>query len=471
MNEPITIGVIVSTRGFFPAWLAEQGRTQILDRLRSLGIEAVILPDDATAHGAVETLDDARKCAALFRKRADDIRGILVVLPNFGDELGVVEAIDRAALNVPVMVLACDDALDKLDLRHRRDAFCGKLSVCCNLHQRGLPNTLTTLHTCEIDGDAAAQDILFFRDVCRVVAGLRGARLGAIGQRPNPFNTVRFSEKLLQASGISVQVVDLSEILAAATALGDAPEVTERVQAIREYGRVAESADEQKLRKAACLALAMERWTEENQVVATAVQCWSSVQQNYGTAACLAMSMMGESGRPSACETDVMGALSMYALQLASGEPSGYLDWNNNLGNDRERCICLHCSNFPRGFLGQEPEIGTLDILGASLGEDLCFGAVKGRVQPGPMTFAKISTDDLRGRVRAYVGEGEFTDDVVKTPGGVATCQVPGLQDLLRHLCREGFEHHVAMSRSHCADVLAEAFGNYLGWDCHRHEA
>ncbi|MGD2175136.1 MAG: hypothetical protein PVJ27_07015 [Candidatus Brocadiaceae bacterium] len=471
MDDEVTFGVIVSTRGFFPASLAEQGRKEVLAKLDDLGYEYVIIPEDATPYGAIETFEDAKKCAKLFANDRDAIDGIIVVLPNFGDEQGVSQAIDMAGLDVPVLVQASDDDLDAMDLAHRRDSFCGKLSLCNNLYQHGIKFTNTRLHSCAIESDAFSEDIRFFARVCRVVGGLRGARIGAIGQRPDPFHTVRFSEKILQASGITVCVVDMSEIIAAAEGMQEDGRVKDRIAAIREYGRVSEEVTGEQVRKSACLSLAMEEWVEQNQCVATAVQCWTSLQENYGCAACLPMSMMSEKGMPSACETDVTGALTMYALQLASGEPSGYLDWNNNYADERDKCVCTHCSNYPKSFVANEIELSPLDILGESLGREFCFGGVKGKLSAGPMTFAKVSTDDTRGVVRAYVGEGEFTDDPCDTPGGFAVCRVPGLQDLMDFLCRSGFEHHVAMNRARSAQVLQEALGNYMGWEVHRHGA
>ncbi len=467
--QSTTFGVIVSTRGFFPASLAEEGRAQLLSKLEKLGYGAVVLPEDATPHGAVETLEDAQKYARLFRERADDIDGIIVALPNFGDELGVSETLARAELKVPVLVQASDDAVARMDMAHRRDSFCGKLSVCCNLKQRGIPFTNTTLHTCAVDSDELTADLARFAAVCRTVRGLRGARLGMIGQRPDPFNTVRFSEKLLERSGIHVSVVDMSEIIFGAKAVEDSPEVAEKVEEIRSYGPIAKGISEQTLKTQAKLTLTIEKWVEDNRCDASAIQCWDSVQKHYGCATCLCMSMMGERGKPSACEVDVTGALSMLGLRRAGETPAGYLDWNNNFDNDRDKCVCIHCSNYPKSFIGEIREIGNLDILGASLGEERCFGAIKGQVQPGPMTFAKISTDDDRGVVRMYVGEGEFTDDKIDTVGGVAVCRVDRLQTLLNGLCSQGFEHHVAMVRGHVAQILAEACGKYLGWEVHVH--
>lgn len=160
----------------------------------------------------------------------------------------------------------------------------------------------------------------------------------------------------------------------------------------------------------------------------------------------------------------------MYALTLASGNPSALLDWNNNYGDQRDKCACTHCSNYPKSFMGSPIEISQLDVLGESLGRDRSFGAVKGKVAAGPMTYFRISTDDPMGTIRAYLGEGEFTADPFDMAGGIAIAHIPNLQDLMKHICRNGFEHHVGMVRSHCADVVAEAVETYLDWDLYYHK-
>ncbi|MCX7842010.1 MAG: L-fucose/L-arabinose isomerase family protein [Clostridia bacterium] len=466
-----TFGVIVSTRGFFPAILAQQGRKEILAKLEKMGHDAVILSESDTIYGAVETYEDAKKCAKLFSDNREKIDGIIVILPNFGDEVGVVNAISMAKLDVPVLVQACDDDLDKMDISNRRDSFCGKLSVCNNLYQYNIKFTDTTLHTCRIDSEEFTRDIEFFSSVCRVVKGMKTARVGAIGARPGPFQTVRFSEKLLQASGITTCVVDLSEIIFAAKSMENTKEVMDRVAEIKAYGKIPEYIPEENIIKQAKLSLTVEKWLKDNECHASAIQCWSSIEENYGCATCLSMSMMGEKGMPSACEMDITGALSMYALYLASGQPSGYLDWNNNYLEDRDKCVNIHCSNYPKSFIGKEFEISNLDILGNTLGAEKCFGACKANIAEGPMTYAKITTDDTNGKIKVYVGEGEFTSDPINTMGGVAVCKVPGLQDLMKFICKNGFEHHVAMNRSKVAAVLEEALGKYLGWEVYRHNA
>ncbi len=471
MTRRQTFGVIVTSRNIFPAQLAQAARHHIVTKLEELGFDCVLLDEDAVPNGAVETYSDAKKCAALFREHQDDIDGLVVVLPNFGDEQAVVQTIDMAKLDVPVLVQACDDESTSLPIGQRRDAFCGKLSVCNNLYQYGIPFTNTQRHTCEIESAQFTADLERFAGVCRVVNGLRGARIGALGARPEAFNTVRFSEKLLQGSGIKVVTVDLSEIFAAANALAaDTALVVRKIEAIRNYGTIPSSIGAEAIVRQAKLSVAIDTWMDENECVASGIQCWTSVQNHYGCASCLSMSMMGEAGRPSACEMDVAGAVAMYALNLASaGKPAGFVDWNNNYLDEDDKCVVTHCSNYPKSFMGSDIEISELDVLGESLGRDNCFAGIKGRIAPGDMTFARISTDDGLGVIKAYVGEGAFTDDPLECDGGVGVCQVPQLQSLLNFLCQNGFEHHVAINRGRYGDILVEAFGRYLGWDVYHH--
>ena len=471
IEKKITFGVIVGTRGFFNPKHAENGRKEIIAKLDEKGYGYHILPVDATPYGAVETLADAQKYAKLFREKQDDIDGIIVILPNFGDEQGIVETISRSKLNVPVLVQAYNDSTTAVDVKGRRDAFCGKLSVCNNLYQYGIPFTGTTSHTVDVNTKEFDADLDYFARVCRTVKGLSTARIGTIGARPKPFQTVRFSEKIMQATGITMVPVDLSEIIGAANKIDDThATVKDKLEKIRAYGKIPNTIVEQNIVKQAKLSVAIDNWNVENQIDATAIQCWSSIQDNYGCATCLSMSMMGEELMPSACEVDAAGVVSMYALLLAAGTPPGFLDWNNNYGADKNMCVCTHCSNYPKSFMGREIEISNLDILGMTLGAERCFGAIKGHVAAGEMTYFRMSTDDVNGRIVSYVGEGEFTDDPFPMDGGIAVCRVPRLQSLMRHLTTNGFEHHVAMVRGRYGAVVQEAVESYLGWDNYSHE-
>lgn len=471
-KERMCFGIIIGTRAYFNSELAKDVRKQLLRTLADEGYDYVILPEDATPTGSssIETREDGLKCAELFRQNRDRIDGIIVSLPNFGFEIGIINAISVADLNVPILVQACDDENDKVDLDSRRDAFCGKISVCNNLYQYGIPFTDTTLHTYSIYSELLAKDINKFAGICRVVNGLRHARIGAIGARPAGFQTVRASEKLLQKSGITVVPVDLSEILGAARKIEDTDvELLKKLEEIKCYAVVPKEYSD-KLVLQAKFGVAVERWIEANQIDAVAVQCWDSLEQNYGCAACVTMSMLGEKLLPAACEVDIAGAVSMYALTLAAQGQSALLDWNNNFAEDRNKCVCTHCGNFPKSFVRNDLKLGTLGVLGRTLGKVNTFGAVYSKVTKGDFTFFRISTDDTKGTIKAYLGTGEITDDPYGMDGCIAVTKVDNLQILMKHICRNGFEHHVAMVRNDVKDILNEAIEGYLGWNLYVHE-
>jgi L-fucose isomerase-like protein len=466
----LTFGLIIGTRSYFNSALADDVRATLLRTLTAQGYDYVILdPSDTPTRGSIETREDGLRCAKLFRAHRDRIDGIIVALPNFGFEIGIINAISQAELHVPILVQACDDENDKVDLDSRRDAFCGKLSVCNNLYQYGIPFTDTALHTYSIHSSHLTDDLHRFAAICRTVNGLRHARIGAIGARPAGFQTVRASEKILQASGITVVPVDLSEILGDARKTdAAAAEVKTKVAEMQAYAHVPEGFED-KLLLQARFAVAVDRWITANEVDATAIQCWDSLEQNYGCAACTTMSMLSDRLMPSACEVDIAGAVSMYALTLASGKSAALLDWNNNFAEDRDKCVCTHCGNFPQSFVQNPLEIGTLGVLGRTLGSVHTFGAVKGKVAAGDFTFFRLSTDDRRGVIKSYLGDGQITADPYGMDGCIAVTQVPDLQRLMKYICKNGFEHHVAMCRTRVADILQEAIESYLGWELYLH--
>ena len=468
-QKPMTLGVIVGNRDFFPDQLITEGRKDILDLFAEEGIRPVILDEEATKLGAVETWEHAKKCAALFRQHQDDIDGILVCLPNFGDEKGVAETIKLSGLQVPILVQAYPDDLNQLIPSRRRDAFCGKISVCNNLYQYGFAYTVTQQHTVHPRSDSFKADLRRFLGVCRVVKGLKHARLGAVGARPNAFNTTRYSEKLLQAFGMSVQTIDLSDVFGPARKLtDDDARVKERLERITAYVNT-QGVPSPSLLKMAKIGIVLDDWMQSLDITASAIQCWDSLQMNYGVNVCTLMSMMSEQLLPSACEVDITGVVSMYALQLASGTPSALVDWNNNYADDPDKCVLFHCGNWAKSFFGDEFNMEYAPILGSTLGDENTYGVVAGRTPAGPFSYARVTTDDRNGVMKAYVGDGMFVDDPLETFGSRAVVEVPGLQALLRHICKNGFEHHAAMNASHSGATLQEAFETYFGWEVYHH--
>ena len=475
--KPVTLGVIIGNRGFFPDHLCVTGRKTILKVLADEGINVVVLDASVNkAAGAIVTNAETQMCADLFKAHRDEIDGVLITLPNFGEERAIANALRWSGLDVPVLVHAFPDDATKMTITDRRDSFCGKMSACNNLNQYGIKFSLTTLHTVDPESEGFKIDLRKFAAVCRVVRGLRGARLGAIGARPAAFNTVRYSEKLLEKAGISVDTLDLSEVFGKAAKIKEGnPKLTAKLEAMNAYvpsGGVPNAS----LVRMAKLGVVIEDWMSENKLVASAIQCWTSMEEFYGVVPCTLMSMMSNSLAPSACETDVAGVIGMYAMALASGKPSALVDWNNNYGEDPDKGVIFHCSNLPKDLFqeatvaaGNPAKMDYQEIIAGTVGKANTYGTIVGRLKAQPFTYCRVSTDDLNGSVSAYVGEGDITDDPVSTFGGYGVVRIPEFQDLLAFICENGYEHHVAINPSQVSMAVTEAMEKYMGWDVYLH--
>src|SRR5690242_661323 len=469
-KSPMTLGVIVGNRGFFPDHLARSGRQDMIAALTAKGIKPIILEESDSKFGAVESRQEAAKCAELFKKHREQIDGIVVTLPNFGDERAIADTLRMANLGVPVLMQATPDTPSRMSIRDRRDSFCGKMSACNNLAQYGIRYSLTTLHTEAPDSPEFQKDVDWVLAVGRVVKGLKRLRIGAIGARPAAFNTVRYSEKILEGSGISVETLDLSEVMGRTTRLkDDDKQVLQRLAAIRQYVST-QSIPEASLLKMAKLGAVIDSWMRDTEVTISAIQCWTSLEEFFGVVPCTVMSMMSDQGLSSACEVDVAGVIGMHALQLASETPSALLDWNNNYADDPNKAVCFHCSNLPKHFF-RDVRMDFQEIIAGTVGKENTFGTCVGQVRPSPMSFARLSTDDKNGVIRGYVGEGNFTSDPLQTFGGAGVVQIPHLQNLLHFICENGFEHHVAANLSTSAAAVHEAATRYLGWNIHWHKS
>jgi L-fucose isomerase-like protein len=356
-----------------------------------------------------------------------------------------------------------------MTIKDRRDSFCGKMSVCNNLRQYNIPYSLTTLHTVDPSRPEFAQDVRRFAATCRVVRKFKNARVGAIGARPGAFNTVRYSEKLLEHSGITVETLDLSEVLGWARNLtDDNAAVKKKIADMQGYTNTS-GIPQLPLIKMAKLGVAIEKWSTDQKLIGTAIQCWTALEEFYGVVPCTIMSMSSNACVPSACETDITGLLGMLALTAASGTPAALLDWNNNFGTDPDKGVVFHCSNLPKDFFADH-KMDYQEIIAGTVGKDNTFGTIVGKIAPGPFTYCRVSTDDLTGKIRAYLGEGHFTDDHLETFGGYGTFHVNRLQALLQHICREGFEHHVAATKVPVAGAVHDALSTYLKWDVYHHQ-
>jgi len=308
---------------------------------------------------------------------------------------------------------------------------------------------------------------------CRVVKAMKNLRIGALGARPTAFNTVRYSEKLLEQSGISIETLDLFELFGWVNKLKDTDAAVEaKLKEIQNYV-VAKSIPPVALLKMAKFGAAVDKWMKDTRLNATAIQCWTAMEEFFGVVPCTLMSMMSNMLMSSACEVDIMGTVAMYAMAQAGGKPSALVDWNNNYGEDPDKGVVFHCSNLPKDiFVGTGEDAPVMDyqeIIAGTVGKENTYGTIVGRVKAAPFTYLRVSTDDAAGKIRAYIGEGELTDDPLKTFGGYGVVKIRNFQNLLRYICENGFEHHVAINPTRISAGTREALSKYLGWETYLH--
>lgn len=463
VNGKSTFVVLFGNRGFFPPELIAAARQEFQDVLGHLGHNVLMMPSDATAHGALSNRDDAQKAANFLKEHEDQYQGVIISLPNFGDESSLVNAVKD--VEAPILVHAYPDDLDKMAPATRRDAFCGKFSVLDVFFQYNLKFTNLKPHVVAPTSDVFAAHIQHFDRVCRVVKGLRGMVVGAIGARTTAFKTVRVDELALQSNGITMEVVDLSEVFKRMQSMDTAAAVyKDKREALTNYtrwGNTPESAKDQLTR----LAVVLDELWDEWQLDAMALRCWIELQRQINVSPCVLLSYLNDCGKVTACEVDVANAITMYALQCASGAPTACLDWNNNYGDDEDRCILFHCGSTAQSMMTGPGLVGDHSMLqhDPAVGPNCSYGCNEGRIRPFPFAFGSMTTRN--GQLEFYLGQGRFTDDIIPDDffgcGGVA--RIDRLQDVLHYVGANGHRHHVSVTEGeNLVAPIQEALSSYL---------
>ncbi len=467
LERKFKIGFIPANRGFFSKELAAKMRDLTIQAVRARGIEVVVPDPSATKVGCVETREEAEYTAELFRR--EKVRGILIGAVNFGEEQGVAWCVKKAALNVPIMIYGCQEEERLTMTTKRRDSFCGLLSIGEVLRQIGAAYTVARRPICVPGDPSFAQDLDLFARICRVVDGLRNARYGQIGARPDAFWTCRYNEKQLQLLGPTVVTLDLSEVIGGANRIPDSdPDLARVIASIQGYADTSRVKQLSVVRSGK-LELFLRRWAAANAIDAFGIQCWTSIQANYGVCSCTTMSRFGDEGVPSACEADIMGTMSMHAAMLASDSPAGLADWNNLHNDDDELVNVWHCGVFPAAFARTPVKLGVQEIIassGAATYED-SEGTIEFIARDGPLTLCRI-TQDPQGDMKAVIAQGSIESNPAVTFGCYGWCRLPGLVGLYRDVLLKHFPHHVAITQGHVGDALWEALGNYMGIKMYR---
>ncbi len=462
-GQKSTFAVLFGNRGFFPASLQASAQREINEVLGRLGHRALMLDAKLTRHGAVETAQEGAVYARFLQEHRAEVDGVILCLPNFGDENGAVAALKDA--EVPILVQAYPDELDKMAPELRRDAFCGKFSIMDVFCQYGVKFTALKPHTVHPEDSQFAGQIDYFDRLCRVVKGLRRTTIGAIGARTTAFKTVRIDELTLQKHGVTVETFDLSHVLARARALAEgSSKLKEKTTCLAEY-TCWDGVPKEALRALARVATVIDELIEENKLEAIALRCWMELQSELGVSACVLLSELNDRGVPAACELDIGNAVIMQALALATGKPAICLDWNNNYGSEENKCILFHCGAVPRSLMSGPGRVTDHAILKKSLGEGRAYGCNVGRIAAMPFTYGSLLSQD--GRLRCYLGQGRFTEDPIPAEffGCAGVAEIPDLQHALQTIGYMGFRHHVSVAPGSVMEPTREALVKYLGYE------
>ncbi|MFA6103500.1 MAG: hypothetical protein WCV67_08885 [Victivallaceae bacterium] len=461
----MNLALCIANRGFFPGELIALTRNELLKVIGAAGYGVIMPPVEKSKYGAVETIEEGMAYADFLRQNQGNYDGVILVLPNFGDENGAAEALRHCG--VPIYILAYPDDLGKMDFSQRRDAFCGKLSIMDVFTQYGIRFTAWGPHVLKPSVPLFMEHLEQFAAVCRIVKGLKSCRIAAIGARPTAFKTVRCDEVALQRYGITVEAFDNSDllILAQRVDIATAEFMTRRAELVA-YSDFSEVPSD-RIDSLAKLSIALDLIIGKHNFNAIALRCWNDLQENLKISPCVLLGMLGNRGIPAACELDIGNAVAMYALGLASKEPATCLDWNNNYGDEQDKCILFHCGPVPKKMMCTPGKIVDHPMFAKAYGKGIGYGCNVGRIRPMDFTFTSFAT--WNGALHYYAGTGKFIDQ--ELPKGYFGCgavaEIPHLENMLTSIGKEGFRHHVSITAGKYKIALNEAFGNYLGFEKH----
>jgi L-fucose isomerase-like protein len=457
-SKKSTFALCLGNRGLFPASLISGARAELISTLKSQGHEVLVMDETTTRYGAVETVQEAAKFAAFLAENRGRYDGVILSLPNFGDENGGIAALQDAG--VPIFIQAYPDDMSSMGPDLRRDSFCGKLSMMDVFFQNDLKFTALKPHVVSPASPKFAQNIDHFDRVCRVVKGVRRMRVGALGARTTAFKTVRVDEVALQRRGITVETLDLSDVLGRVrkvSADGAAyKDKAAKLHAYASFGAVPSGPMDNLVR----LGVVLDAIVDEFQLDAYAIRCWMELQSELDISPCVLLGELSDRGVAGACEVDIANAVVMHAFELASDGAVTLLDWNNNYEEEDDKCVLFHCGPTPKSMMQDGARVTDHLILGAGCG----FGCNIGRIKPMDFTFGSLMT--FAGESRVYLGEGRFTNDPIPPDffGVAGVAEMAKLQDVLLYIGENGFRHHVAITPGEIGAPVAEALDKYLGF-------
>lgn len=462
MMRNMKLAVLVANRGFFPSSVIESARAEMTQAIQKVGAEALLMDPTLTRYGAVENRAEGEIYSNFLAEHDGEYDGLIICLPNFGDENGIKEAIKD--VKVPILLQAYPDELGKLDFANRRDAFCGKLGLCAVLKQMKVPFVSGGSFTVHPLSDQFHRELSEFVSICRIVKRMKHMRIGVLGARTTAFKSVRFDEGALESRGADVETLDLTQVFDKMKAISDSdPRLAVWEEEIKAISDTCDTPSYAILNQCK-LGVALEEIKTEMKLDVMAIRCWSELQYEYKITPCTVMGILNKRQIPVVCETDVTNAPAMLALAMASDTGVGCLDINNNYGEEADKCILFHCGPLPIDLLCGKGHMEEHKMFTKTQGENCSWGVNVGRMKPGTVTVCGMRTEN--GEARYFVEKAEVLDITLDEGffGTYGVIQIPNLQSKLIHMSEEGFRHHAIVTAGDHTKSVREALSKYLGY-------
>ncbi len=456
-----TFALFFANRGFFPGEAIAGAIEDMKKAVTDCGYDYICMDESKTRYGAVETIKEGKLYAEFLSENSGKYDGVIVCLPNFGDENGALTALKDAG--VPLLIQAYPDEIGLMDFAHRRDSMCGKFAICNVLRQNDIKFTLTDKFVVNPLSEDFYKDLERFGAICRVANGMKSFNIGAIGARTTAFKTVRCDEIALAKKGINVETLDMSEIFARMKKVTD--EKTEIAKAKLLKTATFENWSPVKLQKMSELQAVLNDVIDDYDLQAIALRCWNELETEVGIAPCASLGVLGDEGINAACEVDVTNAVMMRALSLASNGASTLLDYNNNYGDEEDKCIMFHCGPVPLSMMEGKGKIEEHLMFKKSFGDGSGVGVNKGKIKSGKITFGSIKTEN--GKICGFVTDANFTDDIIEESffGCGKVVEKKNINSISNYMANNGYKHHLAVTFGESSDIIFEALNKYLGYE------
>lgn len=265
-----------------------------------------------------------------------------------------------------------------------------------------------------------------------------------VGDTPDGFSFTKPGDKAMRQLGLTIENLNLNETFERASQLNDS-DVHEEIENVKTSVRGLNQLPEENILKFAKMLTVLKQDLVSLQADAVAVKCWPEFFTDFGAAACSTISALSDIGIMGACETDVLGSLSMDVLHQLTLSAS-YLGDLVEIDETKDAVTFWHCGAGAFSLARQDTGAQAGRHPNRDVGFTLEFG-----LKPGVVTILRVG-EDKDGNVRALIGKGEMLDVPKRFQGTSGTVRLhpnPTLGDVRQRVGRvieAGFEPHYALA-------------------------